>query len=53
LIADGLSNNEIGSKLSLTEKAVTGQVKSILSKLDARDRTHVAVVGIRSGIIEL
>ncbi len=51
-IADGLSNKEIGVKLSLTEEAVKGQVKSILSKLDARDRTHAAVIGIRSGIIE-
>jgi DNA-binding NarL/FixJ family response regulator len=51
-IADGLSNKEIGLKLSLTEEAVKGQVKSILSKLDARDRTHAAVIGIRSGIIE-
>jgi DNA-binding NarL/FixJ family response regulator len=39
-------------KLSLTEEAVKGQVKSILAKLDARDRTHAAVIGIRSGIIE-
>jgi DNA-binding NarL/FixJ family response regulator len=40
-IADGLSNKEIGVKLSLTEEAVKGQVKSILvetrcSRSDAR-----------------
>jgi DNA-binding NarL/FixJ family response regulator len=52
LIADGLSNKEIAAKLSLTEEAVKGQVKNILSKLDARDRTHAAVIGIRNGIIE-
>ena len=52
LIADGLSNKEIAAKLSLTEEAVKGQVKSMLSKLDARDRTHAAVIGIRSGIID-
>jgi DNA-binding NarL/FixJ family response regulator len=51
-IADGLSNKEIAAKLSLSEEAVKGQVKSILSKLDARDRTHAAVIGIRNGIID-
>jgi len=35
-----------------TEEGVKGQVKSILSKLDARDRTHAAVIGVRNGIID-
>jgi DNA-binding NarL/FixJ family response regulator len=51
LIADGLSNKQIGATLSITEEAVKGQVKSILSKLDARDRTHAAVIGVRNGLI--
>ena len=51
LIADGLSNKQIAARLSITEEAVTGQVKNILSKLDARDRTHAAVIGLRNGII--
>jgi DNA-binding NarL/FixJ family response regulator len=51
LIADGLSNKQIGARLSITEEAVKGQVKNILSKLDARDRTHAAVIGLRNGII--
>jgi DNA-binding NarL/FixJ family response regulator len=32
---------------------VKGRVKSILSKLDANDRTHAAIIGLRRGIIEL
>jgi len=52
LIADGLSNKQIAATLSLTEEGVKGQVKSILSKLDARDRTHAAVIGVRNGIID-
>jgi DNA-binding NarL/FixJ family response regulator len=52
LIADGLSNKQIAARLSITEEAVKGQVKNILSKLDARDRTHAAVIGLRNGIIE-
>jgi len=52
LIADGLSNKQIAAQLSLTEEGVKGQVKSILSKLDAHDRTHAAAIGIRTGIIQ-
>ena len=51
LIADGLSNKEIAARLSITEEAVKGQVKNIRSKLDARDRTHAAVIALRNGII--
>jgi DNA-binding NarL/FixJ family response regulator len=51
LIADGLSNKEIAARLSVTEEAVKGQIKNILAKLDARDRTHAAVIGLRNGII--
>jgi DNA-binding NarL/FixJ family response regulator len=51
LIADGLSNKQIAARLSITEEAVKGQVKNILSKLDARDRTHAAAIGLRNGII--
>ena len=52
LIADGQSNKQIATALSITEEAVKGQVKNILSKLGARDRTHAAVIGLRNGIIE-
>jgi DNA-binding NarL/FixJ family response regulator len=51
LIADGLSNKEIAGRLSMTEEAIKGHVKNILSKLDARDRTHAAVIGLRNGIV--
>ena len=52
LIAGGLSNKEIATKLAITEEAVKGQVKHILSKLGASDRTHAAVIGLRNGIID-
>ena len=53
LIAEGHSNKEIGAQLSMTEDAVKGQVRSILSKLNANDRTHAAMIGLKRGIIEL
>jgi DNA-binding NarL/FixJ family response regulator len=53
LIADGNSNKEIAVKLSATEDTVKGQVRSILSKLNANDRAHAAMIGVKRGIIEL
>ena len=53
LIAEGHTNKEIAALLSMTEDAVKGQVRSILSKFGASDRTHAAMIGIKRGIIEL
>ncbi|MGH8524339.1 MAG: response regulator [Gammaproteobacteria bacterium] len=53
LIADGLTNKEIAGQLSVTEDAVKGQVRNILSKLGANDRTHAAMIGLKRGIIQL
>jgi len=53
LIAEGNANKEIAAQLSITEDTVKGQVRNILSKLGASDRTHAAMIGIKRGIIEL
>ena len=53
LIAEGHTNKEIAVLLSMTEDAVKGQVRSILSKFGASDRTHAAMIGLKRGIIEL
>jgi DNA-binding NarL/FixJ family response regulator len=52
LIAEGNANKEIAAQLSITEDTVKGQVRNILSKLGANDRTHAAMVGLKRGIIE-
>jgi len=52
LIAEGNANKEIASQLSISEETVKGQVRNILSKLDANDRTHAAMIGLKRGIIE-
>ena len=53
LIAQGNSNKEIASQLSVTEETIKGQVRNILAKLGANDRTRAAMIGIKRGIIGL
>jgi DNA-binding NarL/FixJ family response regulator len=53
LIAEGNSNKEIAALHSVTEDSVKGHVRNILSKLNANDRTHAAMIGIKRGIIEV
>ena len=52
LIAEGLSNYEIGERLFISEKTVKSHVSNILSKLHLADRTKVAVYAWRSGIVK-
>ena len=53
LIAQGNANKEIAKQLALSEETVKGQVRNILAKLGAKDRTHAAMIGFKRGIIEL
>lgn len=45
LIADGLTNRQIGDRLSLAEKTVKNYVSGLLSKLGMQRRTQAAVYG--------
>ena len=53
LVAQGNSNRAIGEVLHINEDTVKGHVKSILAKLDAKDRTHAVTIGLRRGIIQV
>jgi DNA-binding NarL/FixJ family response regulator len=53
LIAAGNANKQIASHLSISEETVKSRVKNILSKLQAKDRTHAAMIGLKRGIIGL
>jgi len=53
LIAQGNANKEIAEQLSVSEETVKGQVRNILSKLGAKDRTQAAMIGVKRGIIDL
>jgi len=52
-IAEGNANKEIAAQLELSIETVNGQVRNILSKLRAKDRTHAAMIGLKRGIIEM
>jgi two-component system response regulator DevR len=51
LIADGLTNRQIGAKLFIAEQTVKNNVSSLLAKLGLQRRTQAAVLGaqLRTG----
>ena len=51
LIAQGLSNAEIGAALSISEKTVKAHVSNLLSKLYLVDRTQAAIFAWREGFV--
>jgi len=51
LIAEGLSNKQIGKRLNLTEGTVKGYVSQILAKLRLEDRTQIALYAVRHGLV--
>ena len=49
----GLTNRQIGERLYLSAETVKSHVANVISKLQARDRTHAAVRGLALGMISL
>jgi DNA-binding NarL/FixJ family response regulator len=52
LVAEGLTNKEIGGKLSITEDTVKKHVQNIIWKLRAADRTQAAIMALKLGLLE-
>ncbi|MGC5616811.1 response regulator transcription factor [Georgenia sp. Z1491] len=52
LLAQGLSNAEIGAELFLGVETVKSHVRSLLTKLDVRDRTQAVVRAFTSGFVD-
>ena len=49
LVGYGLSNREIAQKPYLSEGTVRNQLSSVLSKLNLRDRTQLAIWAVQTG----
>jgi DNA-binding NarL/FixJ family response regulator len=52
MVADGGSNKMIADHLKLSEDTVKGHMRSILSKLNANDRTHAVTIAVKRGFID-
>jgi DNA-binding NarL/FixJ family response regulator len=53
LMAQGLSNAEIGNELFISETTVKTHVTHILQKLNLRDRVQAVVLAHRAGLLEV
>ena len=51
LVASGLANKEISTRLEINEETTKTHIKNILAKLGAKDRTHAVSLGLKRGII--
>ena len=52
-VAAGKSNKVIAAELDISEGTVKTHMKSILPKLDARDRTHAVMIALKRGIFDI
>jgi len=51
MVAEGLGNKEIASRLGISDHTVKFHISSIFAKLGASSRTEAVTVGIRQGLI--
>ena len=51
LVADGLSNKEVGERLHLAATTVRDHMQSVMRKLQVSTRTGAAVAGVRQGLL--
>jgi two-component system, NarL family, response regulator YdfI len=53
MLAEGLGNKEIASRLGVTDHTIKFHISSILGKLGAATRTEAVTMGVRMGLITL
>ena len=52
MLAAGHSNPEIAARLYISNETVKTHVSSILTKIDARDRTQAVITAYESGLVQ-
>jgi len=52
VVGRGLSNREISATLYLSEGTVRNYISSILTKLELRDRTQLAIWAVQKGMAD-
>lgn len=52
LVGRGLSNTEIAARLTISVKTVQTHIGNLLSKLQARDRTHLVIAAYENNLID-
>ena len=53
LVAQGLSNREIGTRLRISERTVRSHMTGVLAKLGLASRTQAALFAVREGLVGL
>lgn len=53
LVVQGLTNKDIAKRLFISDITARNHVISLLSKLNAKDRTEAATIAIRRGLVRL
>lgn len=53
LVAQGKSNLDIATALSISESTVKSHLNRILSKLEVNDRTQAVIIAVKRGIVSL
>lgn len=51
LLAEGFSNTEIANSLYISKMTVENHLKRIFKKLNAKNRTHAAVIAVKNNLI--
>jgi DNA-binding NarL/FixJ family response regulator len=52
LLADGLSNADVGERLFISQETVKSHVRHILTKLEADTRTQAVAIALREAMID-
>lgn len=53
LVAEGLTNRDIGHYLYISEKTVKNYVTKVRKKLGLENRTQIALFALQQGIVEI